>query len=35
MRISTQNLFESGAARIGEVQSSLARTQQQIASGRR
>ena len=35
MRISTQTLFETGAARIGELQSSLARTQQQIGSGRR
>lgn len=35
MRISTQLLFESGAARIGDLQSSLLRTQQQIASGRR
>ena len=35
MRISTQTLFDSGAARIGELQSSLARTQQQIGTGRR
>lgn len=35
MRISTQVLFESGAARMGEVQSALVKTQQQIASGRR
>lgn len=35
MRISTQLLYESGAARIGDLQSSLLRTQQQIASGRR
>lgn len=35
MRISTQTLFETGAARLGELQSGLARTQQQIASGRR
>lgn len=35
MRISTQLLFESGAARIGDLQSSLLKTQQQIASGRR
>lgn len=35
MRISTQTLFESGAAQLGELQSGLARTQQQIASGRR
>ncbi len=35
MRISTQTLFESGAARLGEVQSGLLKTQQQVASGRR
>lgn len=35
MRISTQALFESGAARMGEVQSALVKTQQQIASDRR
>jgi flagellar hook-associated protein 3 FlgL len=35
MRISTLTLFDSGAARIGEVQSDLQKTQQQIASGRR
>lgn len=35
MRISTQLLFESGAARLGDLQSGLVRTQQQIASGRR
>ncbi|MDP2266760.1 MAG: flagellar hook-associated protein 3, partial [Thiobacillus sp.] len=35
MRISTQMLFESGAARLGELQSSLVKTQQQIGSGRR
>jgi flagellar hook-associated protein 3 FlgL len=35
MRISTQTLFETGAARLGELQSGLARTQQQISSGRR
>lgn len=35
MRISTQHLFESGAAQIGNLQTGLARTQQQIASGRR
>lgn len=35
MRISTQTLFETGAARMGELQSGLARTQQQISSGRR
>ena len=35
MRISTQHLFETGAAGIGDLQSSLVKTQQQIASGRR
>jgi flagellar hook-associated protein 3 FlgL len=35
MRISTQILFESGAARIGDLQSGLLKTQQQLASGRR
>lgn len=35
MRISTPTLFETGGARIGELQSSLARTQLQISSGRR
>lgn len=35
MRISTQTLFESGAARLGEVQSGLLKIQQQVASGRR
>ena len=35
MRISTQNLFESGAARIGEAQAGLIKTQQQVSSGRR
>jgi flagellar hook-associated protein 3 FlgL len=35
MRISTQILFESGAASMGEVQSSLFKTQQQVSSGRR
>ena len=35
MRISTNILFESGAARIGDLQSSLVKTQQQIATGRR
>ncbi|MDP3420597.1 MAG: flagellar hook-associated protein FlgL [Thiobacillus sp.] len=35
MRISTQTLFESGAARLGEVQSDLLKIQQQVASGRR
>lgn len=35
MRISTQHLFENGGASIGELQSSMIKTQQQIASGRR
>lgn len=35
MRISTHTLFESGAAQLGELQSGLVRTQQQIATGRR
>lgn len=35
MRISTQTLFESGANQLGSLQSNLAKTQQQIASGRR
>lgn len=35
MRISTQTLFETGAARLGDLQSGLARTQQQVATGRR
>ncbi|MDP1645162.1 MAG: flagellar hook-associated protein FlgL [Thiobacillus sp.] len=35
MRISTQTLFETGATRIGELQSGLVKTQQQIGTGRR
>ncbi len=35
MRISTQTLFDSGAARIGDLQLSLNKTQQQLATGRR
>ncbi len=35
MRISTQTLFESGANSIGDLQSGLFKTQQQISSGRR
>jgi flagellar hook-associated protein 3 FlgL len=35
MRISTNTLFESGATRIGSLQTSLNRTQEQMASGRR
>lgn len=35
MRISTQQIFDGGAARMGDVQSTLAKLQQQIATGRR
>ena len=35
IRISTQTLFDTGAAQMGDLQSGLARTQQQISSGRR
>ncbi len=35
MRISTLNMFETAGTRISDLQSGLARTQQQIASGRR
>lgn len=35
IRISTQTLFETGGARIGELQSGLAKTSQQVSSGRR
>lgn len=35
LRISTNTIYESGAARISELQVGLNRTQQQIASGRR
>ncbi len=35
MRISTNTIYESGGARISDLQVSLNRTQQQIASGRR
>ena len=35
MRISTQMLFESGASRLSDLQSSLVKTQQQISTGRR
>lgn len=35
MRISTNMIFESGSKQLGELQSALARTQQQVASGRR
>lgn len=35
MRISTSSLYESNVSRIGDTQSSLAKVQQQIASGKR
>jgi len=35
MRISTQTLFETGAARLSELQSGLVKTQQQVSTGRR
>jgi flagellar hook-associated protein 3 FlgL len=35
MRISTNTIYESGGARISDLQVSLNRTQQQIAAGRR
>lgn len=35
MRISTQTLFESGAAQLGELQSGLVKTQEQVGTGRR
>lgn len=35
MRISTQTLFESGAAQLGQLQSSLVKTQEQVGTGRR
>jgi flagellar hook-associated protein 3 FlgL len=35
MRISTQTLFDNGAARIAEAQSALYKTQQQVAADRR
>lgn len=35
MRISTQTLFDSGAAQMGDLQSGLLKTQQQISTGRR
>lgn len=35
MRISTQMIYDSGAARMNEMQTALNKTQQQIASGRR
>lgn len=35
MRISTNTLFEIGASRLGELQTSLGKTQEQISTGRR
>jgi flagellar hook-associated protein 3 FlgL len=35
MRISTHTLFESGATQLGDLQSGMVKTQQQIATGRR
>jgi flagellar hook-associated protein 3 FlgL len=35
IRISTQMMFDSGSARISEMQGNLVKTQQQIATGRR
>lgn len=35
IRISTNTIFDMGTARMGELQSSLARTTEQIATGRR
>jgi flagellar hook-associated protein 3 FlgL len=35
MRISTNSLFDSAAARLGDMQTALQTTQQQISSGRR
>lgn len=35
MRISTSSLYESNVSRIGDTQSTLAKVQQQIASGKR
>lgn len=35
MRISTNTLFETGSARVGELQVSLSRTQEQMAASRR
>ncbi len=35
MRISTSMMYDMGIARIGEQQSALARTQQEVATGRR
>jgi len=35
MRISTNTLFETGTSRLGDLQTSLARSQEQMATGRR
>ncbi|HJV88490.1 MAG TPA: flagellar hook-associated protein FlgL [Noviherbaspirillum sp.] len=35
MRISTSTIFDKGTARMGELQTSLANTQQQVSTGRR
>ena len=35
MRISTSTIFQTGGARISDLQVNLNRTQQQIASGKR
>lgn len=35
MRISTNSLFDKGVARMGEIQSGLAKTQQQISTSKR
>lgn len=35
MRISTNTIFDKGVTRMGELQSGLAKTQQQISSGKR
>ena len=35
MRISTTTLFETGSTRISELQASMAKTQQQLSTGRR
>lgn len=35
MRISTNTIFDKGVARMGELQTGLAKTQQQVSTGRR
>jgi flagellar hook-associated protein 3 FlgL len=35
MRISTNTLFEVGTNRLGDLQTALAKTQEQISTGRR